>query len=114
MGGVNTLLLPIFIFIKTGEKGNIPFINELQQLYFIFLLSVLSVKACQSMMTLAECVCCVETQAVNFIRESSNLECITDHQTFIDNCLNVQVLEVSLNDYIQRDRPLDDNEPIHE
>ncbi|XP_078335855.1 uncharacterized protein LOC111133080 [Crassostrea virginica] len=70
--------------------------------------------ACQSMRTVAECVCCVETQAVNFMRESSDLECITHHQTFIDNCLNVRVLEVSLHDYIQRDGPLDDNEPIHE
>ncbi|XP_078322312.1 uncharacterized protein LOC144622019, partial [Crassostrea virginica] len=84
--------------------------------HIIFSLSLLRCEcgACQSMGTLAECVCCVETQAVNFIRESSDLECITHHQTFIDNCLNVRVLEVSLHDYIQRDGPLDDNEPIYE
>ena len=101
---------------KTGGKGNITFLNELQHLHFIFLLSLLRCEcgACQSMRTLAECVCCAEMQAVNFIRESSDLECITHHQTFIDNCLNVSVLEVSLHDYIQREGPLDDNEPIHE
>ena len=115
-GGVILCFYPIFILIRTGEKGNIPFVNELQQLYFIFILSLLWCECgvCHSMRTLAECVCCVETQAVNFVRESSDLECITHHPTFIANCLNVRVLKVSLHDYIQRDGPLDDNEPIHE
>ena len=115
-GGWLYSALPYFILIRTGEKGNIQFVNELQQLYFIFILSLLRCECgvCHSMRTKAECVCCVETQAVNFIRESSDLECITHHQMFIDNCLNVRVLEVSLHDYFQRDGPLDDNEPIYE
>ncbi|XP_061166764.1 P2X purinoceptor 7-like [Saccostrea echinata] len=71
--------------------------------------------SCQQMGTITECVCCVELPAINTsFRESSDLECITHHQTFIDNYLNVRVLEVSLHDYIQREGPLDDNEPIHE
>lgn len=36
------------------------------------------------------------------------------HQTYIDNCLNIRVLEVSIYDYIQSDGPIDDNEPIKE
>ena len=64
--------------------------------------------------TAAECVCCTEISAVDSIRDSSDIECITHHQTFIDNCLNLRVLEVSLYDYIQSEGPLDDNEPINE
>lgn len=41
-------------------------------------------------------------------------ECITEHETFRDNCLNARVLEVSLHEYIQREGPLDDNEPSNE
>lgn len=61
-----------------------------------------------------ECTCCAEFPLVDQIRESSELECITDHETFRDNCLNARVLEVSLHEYIQREGPLDDNEPINE
>ncbi|XP_078330882.1 uncharacterized protein LOC144624782 [Crassostrea virginica] len=55
-----------------------------------------------------------EISAVDSIRDSSDIECISHHQTFIDNRLNLRVLEVSLYDYIQSEGPLDDNEPINE
>ena len=64
--------------------------------------------------TTAECVRCTEIPAVDSIRDSSEIECITQPQTFIDNFLNLRVLEVSLYDYIQSQGPLDDNEPINE
>ncbi|XP_078336317.1 uncharacterized protein LOC111122058 [Crassostrea virginica] len=70
--------------------------------------------SCEAMKTRAECVCCVEITAIDHIRESCDLECITQHQSFIDNCLNVRVLEVSMYDFIQREGPLDDNEHINE
>ncbi|XP_062597066.1 P2X purinoceptor 7-like [Saccostrea cucullata] len=70
--------------------------------------------SCEVMRTTVECICCTEISAVDNIRESSDLECITNHQTFIDNCLNLRVLEVSLYDYIQSEGPIDDNEPINE
>ena len=71
-------------------------------------------KSCGQFKTQAECVCCVEITATDHIRESCDLECITQHQSFIDNCLNVRVLEVSMYDFIQREGPLDDNEHINE
>ncbi|XP_048742687.1 P2X purinoceptor 7-like [Ostrea edulis] len=67
---------------------------------------------CQVMSSSAECVCCTEISVVDQAR--GDLECITQHQTFKDNCLNTRVLEVSLYDYVQSEGPLDDNEPIHE
>ena len=57
---------------------------------------------------------CTAISAVDNIRDSSDIKCITHHQTFIDNCLNLRVLEVSLYVYIQSEGPLDDNEPINE
>lgn len=44
--------------------------------------------------------------------DSKNLKCITQHKGSQGNCLNVDVLEVSLYDYVERDGPKDDNEPI--
>ncbi|XP_061195119.1 P2X purinoceptor 7-like [Saccostrea echinata] len=70
--------------------------------------------SCEVMRTSIECVCCAEISLTQQICEDCNLECITQHQTFIDNCLNERVLEVSLYNYIQTEGPLDDNEPINE
>lgn len=70
--------------------------------------------SCEVMETTMECTCCAEFPLVDQIRESSELECITEHETFRDNCLNARVLEVSLHEYIQREGPLDDNEPMNE
>lgn len=70
--------------------------------------------SCEVMPTEAECICCSEIPVIDHIRDYFGIECITRHQTFIDNCLNIRVLEVSLYDYIQSDGPIDDNEPINE
>ena len=64
--------------------------------------------------TTAECVFWTEIPAVINIRDSLDIKCITHHQTFKDNCLNLKVLEVSLYDYVQSRGPLDNNEPINE
>ena len=45
--------------------------------------------------------------------EYKHLKCITEHDGFRWNCLNIDVLEVSMYEFIDRDGPLDDNEPIH-
>ncbi|XP_048740003.2 P2X purinoceptor 7-like [Ostrea edulis] len=69
---------------------------------------------CEVMKTRTECICCDEIPVIDELRGSSDLECITQHRTFIDNCLNARVLEVSLYGFIQREGPLDDNETINE
>lgn len=66
------------------------------------------------MTTEPECICCAEIPLIDEIRASSQIECITQHQTFINNCLNIRVLEVSMYMYIQLKGPLDDTEPINE
>lgn len=70
--------------------------------------------SCEVMATEAECICCSEIPVFDHIRDSSSIECTTQHQTFIDNCLNIRALKVSIYDYIQYDEPIDDNEPINE
>ncbi|XP_062599370.1 P2X purinoceptor 7-like [Saccostrea cucullata] len=69
---------------------------------------------CEVMRTSIECICCAEVSLIQRICQDCNLECITQHQTFIDNCLNERVLEVNLHEYIQMEGPLDDNEPTNE
>nr|XP_034335728.1 uncharacterized protein LOC117692315 [Crassostrea gigas] len=49
--------------------------------------------SCEVMPTEAECICCSEIPAIDHIRDSFGIECITQHQTVIDNCLNIRVLE---------------------
>lgn len=69
--------------------------------------------SCKVMPTEAKCICCSEIPAIDHITNSFDIECNTQHQTFIDNCLNIRVLEVCLYDYIQSDSSIDDNEPIN-
>ena len=64
--------------------------------------------------TTAECVFCTEISAVDNIGDSSDIKCITHHQTLKDNCLNLKVLDVRLFDYVQSRGRLDNNEPINE
>lgn len=61
-----------------------------------------------------ECLCCHEFAQVIEQIDSKNLKCITPHEGIRGNCLNVDVLEVSLYEFVERDGPIDDNEPIHE
>lgn len=60
-----------------------------------------------------ECLCCLEIAPVLEKAEAKHLKCITEHNGFQGNCLNIDVLEVSMYEFIDTDGPLDDNEPIH-
>ena len=41
------------------------------------------------------------------------LKCITEYDELRGNYLNIDVLEISMNELVDIDGPLDDNEPIH-
>jgi hypothetical protein len=69
---------------------------------------------CEVGKTAAECQCCAETTRIQDIVEEEVIECITEHQVFIDNCLNINVLHVCMYEYLQNDGPLDDNQVSHE
>jgi hypothetical protein len=43
---------------------------------------------CSSMTTPEECICCVEVPAVHSQMLSEDMQCITDSDIFISNCLN--------------------------
>ena len=64
------------------------------------------------MPTALECLCCNEVDAID--EKRGDLACITLHEGFIANCLNRDVIEVSLYEFVAYDGPLDVNEPIHE
>ena len=49
---------------------------------------------CSSMTTPEECICCVEVPAVHSQMLSEDMQCITDSDIFISNCLNRHVLHV--------------------
>lgn len=66
------------------------------------------------METSDECLCCGEVSAVQCQMQDDDLQCITDHEVFIANCLNRHVLQVSMYEYIENVGPFDDNEPINE
>ena len=61
-----------------------------------------------------ECICCQEVGPASEKKDDAHLQCITDHEGFIGNCLNRHVIEVSLYAFVKRDGPIDDNEPINE
>ncbi|XP_061192279.1 uncharacterized protein LOC133200509 [Saccostrea echinata] len=69
---------------------------------------------CQVMETDEECLCCHEIAPILEKIEAKHLKCITEHDGFQGNCLNIDVLEVSMYEFIDMDGPLDDNEPIHQ
>lgn len=68
---------------------------------------------CFIMETARECKCCLGIPDVARIVRQENVECITKHESFVANCLNRHVLEVSYFEYIQDDGHLGD-EPVHE
>ena len=69
---------------------------------------------CSSMTTPEECICCVEVPAVHSQMLSEDMQCITDSDIFISNCLNRHVLHVSMYKFLENVGPFDDNEPINE
>lgn len=86
------------------------FVNEI----FLINVSRCDCENCVIMEKEEECLCCHELAQVTEKIDSKNLKCITQHEGFQGNCLNVDVLEVSLYEFVERDGPIDDNEPIHE
>ena len=81
--------------------------RETKTIRFTFLLSSLKYEcvACQSLRTLAKLVFCVETQAL--FRNQHQ-------QMFIHFALNALAVVAMFREYIQRDRHLENNKPIHE
>ena len=69
---------------------------------------------CSSMTTPEECICCVEVPAVHSQMLSEDMQCITDSDIFISNCLNRHVLHVSMYEFLENVGPFDDSEPINE
>jgi hypothetical protein len=82
-------------------------------LFFYFFTSRCECGHCEPMETSLECRCCAEIELVQEAVEEDNLQCITEHDVFIANCLNRHVLYVSIYDYIENEGPIDDNRPIH-
>ncbi|XP_071114721.1 uncharacterized protein [Haliotis cracherodii] len=69
---------------------------------------------CITMPTGLESKCCQEIQQTEHMCDEAGVQCITEHDFFIDNCLRRGVVWVSLLEFVQQDGPLDDNEPVHE
>lgn len=61
-----------------------------------------------------ECICCSDISAVDVNKQPEDLQCITEHQIFTANCLDRNVIYVSMFEYLEHVGPMDDNEPIHE
>ena len=66
------------------------------------------------MATNTECLCCHELDPIQEKMEEMQLSCITQHTGFQGNCLNRDVIEVSMYEFVERNGPIDDNEPINE
>lgn len=59
-------------------------------------------------------MCCHEFEELEVKRAEKGVSCITNHEGFIGNCLNADVLEVSFYEFLQANGPIGDEEPIHE
>lgn len=66
------------------------------------------------MTTAKENKCCRHTNVVDSKVEEQDLECITEHEGFIVNCLNHYVLETSYYEYIQDNGRLEEGQFIFE
>ncbi|KAL3868176.1 hypothetical protein ACJMK2_041009 [Sinanodonta woodiana] len=69
---------------------------------------------CIHMETPRENKCCRHKNIVDGKIEENGLQCITDHEGFVVNCLNRHVLETSYYEYLQENGPLEENELIQE
>ena len=54
------------------------------------------------------------TNVVDGKLEEENISCITDHDGFRANCLNIHVLETSYYDYVLQSGLPEENQRIHE
>ncbi|XP_033726822.1 uncharacterized protein LOC117316389 [Pecten maximus] len=66
------------------------------------------------MPTEVECLCCQEVSLIQTKTEDKAIACITQHDGFIANCINTDVLEVSMFEYAEHHGPIGDNQPMHE
>ncbi|XP_045179120.1 uncharacterized protein LOC123538801 [Mercenaria mercenaria] len=64
------------------------------------------------MQTGIECKCCHEFP--DLAEKLDGFTCITQHPGFVGNCLNRDVVEVSFYEFLQRNGPIGDEEPVHE
>ena len=60
------------------------------------------------------CLCCHESDMVNYQREELDLQSITKHPGFEGNCINEYVLETSFWEYLADNGHVGDDEPVHE
>lgn len=58
--------------------------------------------------------CCLNTNVVDGKIQAAEINCITEHEGFQVNCLNVHVLETSYYDYVLERGPLEEDQEIHE
>lgn len=80
---------------------------------FIFLWCRCSCETCVIMPTARECKCCHFYAAIEPRLKETEVNCITNHEGFIANCLNRWVLETSFYEYLQENGPLEENERVH-
>ncbi|XP_062591610.1 P2X purinoceptor 7-like [Saccostrea cucullata] len=66
------------------------------------------------METTRECKCCFGIPDVARKVHKGNLKCITEHDSFVVNCLNHHVLKLSNYEYMQDNGPIGDDEPVNE
>ena len=69
---------------------------------------------CALMPSIQQSKCCQETNIVDGKIEEAGISCITHHEGFHPNFLNIHVLEISYYEYLQDNGPLQDHEKIHE
>ncbi|XP_060573125.1 P2X purinoceptor 7-like [Ruditapes philippinarum] len=69
---------------------------------------------CIHMPTAHERKCCQSTNIVDGKAESEGVPCITLHEGFQVNCLNIHVLETSYYEFIHNNGPREENQEIHE
>ena len=69
---------------------------------------------CVPMDDINMCLCCHESDMVNYQREELDLQCITKHPGFVGNCINEYVLETSFWEYLADYGHVGDDEPVHE
>ena len=66
---------------------------------------------CHAMPNLRQSKCCQTTNVVD--GRLDGLNCITEHEGFIVNCLNPHVLEVAYYDHVRQEGPREEHQRIH-
>ncbi|XP_060580322.1 P2X purinoceptor 7-like [Ruditapes philippinarum] len=69
---------------------------------------------CVNMPSANERKCCQSTNIVDGKAEAEGVPCITLHEGFQVNCLNIHVLETSYYEFVHDHGPREENQEIHE